>query len=194
MEGDCALSEVAIYREAWRAAHRLPRFIADLDGRLIWGSAAFLRSVAVGDMIGLDKQRLTFPDPAMSASFLAFVNGLGPDPAVWLARAPETDAHVLFRCVLVEPANCPSGIACTVYDNRDPDLVVWADFASQFRLTPSEARISRRLMAGVTLVRAATHLGITTGTAKSHLRRIYAKLAVSSREEFYGRLLPFRLV
>lgn len=186
--------EKAIYQEAWRIVHRIPEFIADRGGRLIWCNAAFLRVVTDGDVVRLQQQLLTFPDRATHASFLTFINDLGAQPAAWLMRPPTEDSYLLFRCALVEPAGHPAGIACTIFDSRDREIPVWGDFASVFGLTPSEGHVSRLLMEGNTLVGAAGLLGITTETAKTHLRRIYAKLGVGSREEFYARLLPFRVV
>lgn len=194
MQAVSPLSEKAIYQEAWRIVHRLPEFIADRGGRLIWCNAAFLRVVTEGDIVRLQQQLLTFPDRATHAAFLAFIRDLGSQPAAWLMRPPTEDAYLLFRCTLIEPAGRPAGIACTIYDSRDREIPVWGDFPSLFGLTPSEAHISRQLMEGTTLVGVARLLGITHETAKTHLRRIYAKLGVGSREEFYARLLPFRVI
>ena len=194
MQAVSAPTEKAIYQEAWRVSHRLPEFIADRGGRLIWCNAAFLRVVTEGDVVRLQQQMLTFPDRSTHAGFLAFIRDLGAHPAAWLMRPPTEDAYLLFRCTLVEPAGRPDGIACTIYDSRDRAPPVWGDFPGLFGLTPSEGQISRLLMEGVTLVQAAVHLGITAETAKTHLRRIYAKLGVGSREEFYARLLPFRAI
>ncbi len=189
-----ALSEGAIYQQAWRVAHRLPEFIVDRGGQVIWGNAAFLRLAAEGDVFRLQDQGLAFLDRAAHAGFLTFLAALGAAPAAWIVRPQTMDGYLVFRCGLIEPAGRPVGIACTLYDSRDHDIPVWGDFAALFGLTASEARVARQLMEGAPLVRVAVQLGITLEAAKTHLRRIYAKLGVGSREEFYARLLPFRVV
>ncbi|MEO5373231.1 MAG: helix-turn-helix transcriptional regulator [Alphaproteobacteria bacterium] len=47
--------------------------------------------------------------------------------------------------------------------------------AEAFRLTPSEARIARSIARGQGLFETATELGISRNTARTHMKRIYAK-------------------
>lgn len=46
---------------------------------------------------------------------------------------------------------------------------------TQFKLTPSQARLAALLHDGVSVKQAASQLGITEGTARQYLRRIFAK-------------------
>ena len=48
-------------------------------------------------------------------------------------------------------------------------------------------------MDGATAAEAASDLGISLETARTHVRRAYAKLNVSSREEMFARISPFRM-
>jgi DNA-binding CsgD family transcriptional regulator len=62
-----------------------------------------------------------------------------------------------------------------------------------FSLTPAEARLLQHLMSGVSLTEAATALGITEATARTHRNHIFTKTGVSRRTDLLalvGRLVP----
>lgn len=52
-----------------------------------------------------------------------------------------------------------------------------------YGLTAAEARLTGRLFMGQSLVQAARSLGVTSNTAKSTLKRVFAKCAVGSQAE-----------
>lgn len=56
----------------------------------------------------------------------------------------------------------------------DPDVL-----CQMYLLTPSEARLACRLAAGDTVEHAAEHLGISSNTARTHLKHIFMKTDTS---------------
>lgn len=58
-----------------------------------------------------------------------------------------------------------------------------------FDLTPTEARLTRRLLEGASLSAAATNLAISLHTARVHLRNIFAKTGVSRQTDLMRLLL-----
>jgi len=58
-----------------------------------------------------------------------------------------------------------------------------AEAARRYRLTRAETAVLDALARGHTNAEIADHLGITRGTARIHLSRIYAKLGVTSRTQ-----------
>jgi DNA-binding CsgD family transcriptional regulator len=65
-------------------------------------------------------------------------------------------------------------------DQRLPDLNIIKEL---FNLTPAEAQLSRNLAAGLSLNAAATAQGITLGTARSYLHRVFSKTDTSQQGE-----------
>jgi DNA-binding CsgD family transcriptional regulator len=62
-----------------------------------------------------------------------------------------------------------------------------------FSLTPAEARLLQYLMSGASLTEAASALGITEATARTHRNHIFTKTGVSRRTDLLalvGRLVP----
>lgn len=186
-------SEAADYQCAWGETSTRPACIADPCGRLIWFNQAFTNLLAVTDVCRASETHLSFSDRAAQARFLAFVSSLNGEPGAFLAQQGGEHAYLIFRCELVRPKNRPPAVAVMVFDSLRTADFVWSDIGGVFGLTASEAAIARRLVDGSGLSVLARELGITEETAKTHLRRIYAKIGVGSREEFYARLLPFRV-
>jgi DNA-binding CsgD family transcriptional regulator len=62
-----------------------------------------------------------------------------------------------------------------------------------YRLTPAETRVLQHLVAGASLTEAATALGVSETTAKTHRNHIFLKKGVSRRTDLFaliGRLVP----
>jgi DNA-binding CsgD family transcriptional regulator len=193
MQALAATVDHAVYETARRSASRLPEFIVDGGLRLISCNPAFQTFVGADDVFKVRDKALVFPDRTAHAAFRDFLSTLGAEPATWLFRRPEDDSLLILRCERVAPAGRPPAVVCTIHDSRDRGLQVWGDFGTLYGLTASENQIARLLMQGETLADASARLGITAETAKTHLRRIYAKVGVGSREGLYARLLPFRV-
>lgn len=70
---------------------------------------------------------------------------------------------------------------------------IWAKFGPALGLTAAEESILKRLVDGANVEAAALALGVSVATARTHIKRAYGKLGVSSREEMFAELLPFRL-
>lgn len=69
----------------------------------------------------------------------------------------------------------------------DPFDRAW--LRDRFALTPREAEIARCVFAGKSDARLAADLDIAFSTVRTHLKRIYAKLSVTSRTELIHRVL-----
>jgi DNA-binding CsgD family transcriptional regulator len=79
----------------------------------------------------------------------------------------------------------PSAAAAIVF-LTDPEAETGLDaelLKRLYRLTPAEIRLVAFLFSGSTVVEAAARLGISTYTARTHLKRIFLKLGVSRQPE-----------
>lgn len=184
----------AEYQRAWGETYSLPTFIMQMNGRLVWRNASLQAMLDQGSVLRERDSLMAFADRAIQTSFMAFVGALGDRPGAWLGPGREDAGRLILRCERVSPSNHPPGVACMVYDTGHQSRHVWADLGQVFGLTSSEARIARNLADGGTLKGLARDMDITCETAKTHLRRIYAKIDAGSREEFYAKVLPFRVV
>jgi DNA-binding CsgD family transcriptional regulator len=60
-----------------------------------------------------------------------------------------------------------------------------------FRLTEMECRLVSCLFQGLTAEETAKLMKVSIETTRSHIRNLYGKLSVSSREAMFARLLPY---
>jgi DNA-binding CsgD family transcriptional regulator len=66
-----------------------------------------------------------------------------------------------------------------------------ADLQQALGLTPTEARVAHHLFNGKTAEETAEDLQVSLDTVRTHIKRTYAKVGVSSREHFFHKLRPF---
>ena len=69
----------------------------------------------------------------------------------------------------------------------------YADLDKVFRLTASEHRILMLMLDGLTADELSQRLGSSLDTVRTHIRNIYGKLKVTSREGMFSRLRPYRV-
>ena len=72
----------------------------------------------------------------------------------------------------------PVVAAVITKDYQQRGSVLTPDLATAFHLTPGEARMARLIADGLGLRDAATSLGVTRNTARTHMKRVYAKTGV----------------
>lgn len=60
-----------------------------------------------------------------------------------------------------------------------------------FNLTPSEEAVLTKMVRGNTVDRIAQSSKTSPETVRTHVRRAYSKMSVSSREEMFSRIRPF---
>jgi DNA-binding CsgD family transcriptional regulator len=66
-----------------------------------------------------------------------------------------------------------------------------AAFAKDHKLSPAEAGLAARLVSGMSLRQAAAAIGISDNTARSHLKRVFAKTGARRQAELVRRVLIY---
>lgn len=97
------------------------------------------------------------------------------------------------HCILRSAGLCDEALAVTMQladEGFEPKL---ADLQEAFGLTPSEMHVVEMLQQGQGANEIGEELGISVHTVRAHLRHCYDKLDVSSREELWQKLAPYRL-
>lgn len=174
---------------AWCTGSRTPAILAGLDGGVLWCNEAALGVLADRDHFYVRAGKLTCVDPAKEAAFRNFMEQDGGDVATWVS---EGDASILIL-VREAIAGAEPRLGLTFHPAAAEAPCVWADFGSVMGLTSSEARIAQKLIEGGRADAIARDVGVGLETVRTHIRRIYNKLGVGSREELFSRLSPFRL-
>ena len=93
--------------------------------------------------------------------------------------------------IVVTPVRCrsgtdqwPSAVAAVITKDIEHNASVLApNLASAFNLTPGEARLAELIADGLGMQESAEALGITRNTARTHMKRIYAKAGMHSQAD-----------
>ncbi|WP_292106882.1 helix-turn-helix transcriptional regulator [Brevundimonas sp.] len=136
-----------------------------------------------------------FSDKARTGSLRAFLASESFGAAGWSYRR-ACGSIVVIHVEWLPPALGDAGdppVALTFQPADLSERYVWADFAPYFDITRSEAAIVKRLIGGQTPLAVAEALNVSIETVRTHIRRIYNKLGVSSREQLFATIALFRI-
>lgn len=177
----------------WVTREGKARLIFDRSMRLLWANAAAHEMllhgahVALGDegvVVRSDELRIMI-EQAMRARteeslfVIEHSDDIGNDLLVRFERLRDDGAKACFGLQLIRHAPTPGG---------------WSEMlAAHFQLTPKQTQVLTRMISGEAGEDIAKAMRISIETVRTHVRDVYAKMRVSSREELFVRVRPFYL-
>jgi DNA-binding CsgD family transcriptional regulator len=176
----------------WLLADGRNRMILTSAGRLVWSNYAADRYLNAGVDFHGTREQVRVADPHQCAAFEAFLAAASEEMSAWFYRRHSGDGGLLLRAwrLATEPETCVG----LIFHSTGSDFVPrWADFATAFGLTPAEHRMATGLLEGHSPDELAVLCGVGVGTVRTHIKRLYGKLDVCTRGEFFRKLAPFRL-
>lgn len=178
--------------QRWGDAEIRPMVVLGPNLELLWSNSAGGEAVAQGVDVTVEAGRFQLVNTAEMPAFLRVLATASDKTSAWCSIGADGDALV-FRVSRVEVGgHVATGV---VFHNTGPRYAPqWADFSSVFGLTAAEFKIARRLLDGLQIEAIAVELNIASGTARIHVRNLYGKLEVNSREAMFRLLLPFHIV
>lgn len=178
---------------SWLQSEPMPRMMVDRFGRVMWRNSAAERLLL--DCPDLDARdgQLTAEDRASNAQLAAMLANAGDQVKTFSLPCEDGDGHLLFAVRRLSGHEADPVVAITVYRTGSKSAVRYASFRAAFGLTESEHHVALLLVEGRKAEEIAGVTGTSIGTVRSHIRSIYAKTDVSSREGLFRRLSPFRL-
>lgn len=172
----------------WLEDDRSARLIIDQGMTVLWANkrALDLAEASLHFMIRLGRlwlgphhtefRRSLAQTDKRSQRFCTALDGEARNQSLVIcARKLESDGDTVF------------GVTARHWNN--PDI---GEAARVFGLTDSETRIVEQLFVlGMTAQESAKASGLSIETVRTHIRRLYAKLDVNSREAMFVKLRPF---
>lgn len=177
------------YFDHRRATGAAIEMLVDADLDVLWLSAAALGVGVRKGPFGLGGERLILSSRSEEEALRAFLRRLGEAPGVWMLRTgPDR------WLVHAEPITPPEAARAWLLTWRSaaPGRQLWADVGAALSLTAAETRVLTLLLDGVSIADVARRQGVTVETARTHVRRIYAKTGVTNRGELFAAALPYR--
>lgn len=137
---------------------------------------------------------LTCADKANATAFREFIESLDEGPRAWACRSRREAQYVIVRAEPIRPPDMKPAAALNFFSTGPEHPYLWVDVADVLGLTRAEGGIVQHLVSGKTAEQIAVELDISVETVRTHIRRVYAKLNVRSREQFFSLVSPFRIL
>lgn len=183
----------APYLDQWVRKQLLPTLIVTPDLMLIWANDAARQLVDERDDLQLNSESLSLGDARRTEAVRVFLAQLGTAPSAFAHPRRQAESYFIIRAERLAVEDDRQVIVLCLQNSIAPDRYVWADFGSIFALTRSEVIVIKQLISGNGADQIASALGVSVETVRTHIKRIYAKVSVSNREQLFQAVLPFRL-
>ncbi|MFC7499032.1 LuxR C-terminal-related transcriptional regulator [Enterovirga sp. GCM10030262] len=177
----------------WADRDPLPRAVVDSHLNLLWTNRAAEALLARRDCLTNHKGQLCFADRGRQETMIEFIDGTGKDLNSFCLPCADGDEHLLFRVQEIGRSVGGRIFGMIFFPSVSGFTAKFANLDKAFQLTPTEYRVLRDMLEGNTADEVARHLSVSIETVRSHIRQLYAKLNVTSREGMFHRIAPYRL-
>jgi DNA-binding CsgD family transcriptional regulator len=178
---------------SWLDGDAIARLICTQDGALLWTNAAGQDALVRGGALELRDGLLQAGERGGQYLFARFVAELGPLPGSVALPFPDGDGHLLLRGRQIGGDSASRYLGITFHSTGSGFRALYADLEKVYQLTPAEYRVLGEMIDGRTADAIARLMKLSIETVRSHIRHIYSKMRVSSREELFSKISPFRL-
>lgn len=170
---------------SWASDDHRSRMVLHRDRHLVWANGAARELLAQGEHLTVSNG-IVSAHAHEQAEFARFCLDLR-------ARASHCIAIASLPVLVIEGVPTVDDLLVLTCQLRSAGERRWAPFEAVFGLTPSEHRVITALLDGEDVGSFAMRSGISVLTARTHVRRAYAKIGVSNREQLFRVLIVFRL-
>lgn len=186
------------------ALDRLPLAVIFLDRRcrVVEMNASARKLVEAGDGLRLERGVLTAFDTRADVQLQQMIFGaaavatgrlLQHGGALSLARPqgrrPLSAIVAPTGATGIFPESRSASVVVLVEEPQQKAAAPFAAFTKSYGLSPAEAGVASRLVNGMSLSQTAAALGIRDNTARSHLKRIFAKTGARRQSDLVRRVL-----
>jgi DNA-binding CsgD family transcriptional regulator len=176
----------------WIEHDLMPRVIVADDLAILWGNIAARSLLARKRDIEARLGVLATVDRPKQAALAAFVTLSEVAISSWALRRADGDGHLLFRAQRID-WHGGGMFGVSFFGSGAEFQVRYADLDIIFGLTRAEHRVLLDMLEGLDAEHLAEIHAVSIETTRTHIRNIYAKLQVRSREALFYRLRPYRI-
>jgi DNA-binding CsgD family transcriptional regulator len=177
----------------WLDTDERARLICAGDGALVWANRLAQDELMAGRDLRLNEGIVQPCARGEQRVFAAFVADCGPLLVSLVLPCGDGDGDLLVRARQIGVDAARRYIGLTFHRTGSEFRALYADLDQVFRLTPAEYRVLGQLIDGSTADAIARAMRLSIETVRSHIRHIYAKMQVSSREGLFNKIRPYRL-
>ena len=177
---------------AWIDSESRPHLIVDEGLKICWANPAAVGMLRQGSEIDERGGCLVFAESDLLAKLMRQLLLAESELATCSIPLGNEEGHLLVRGRRLEGGDeILFGLVLIRTDGSDPGR--FCDLDTAFGLTPAENRVLLSLLDGKDADQITRKMSVSMVTVRTHIRSIYAKLEVSSRERLFAKALPFRI-
>lgn len=182
-------AELALY---WIDRDLMPRVIVADDLAILWSNVAGRALLAQKRDLEERNGILATVDRSRQPALAQFITRSEVAVSSWAFKRSDGDGHLLFRAQRIDWGGGGMFGIC-FFGSGSEFHVRYADLDTVFGLTPAEHRVLLDMLEGFEADRLSEIHAVSIETTRTHIRNIYAKLQVRSREGLFHRLRPYRI-
>lgn len=188
MGADVVGETVSLLLTRWTFAAPYPLALLQKDGRLVWCNAAAMRLLQENSPIVLRNGLLGTRRSAAMAAFRSWLKDVSEEPSFHIVRGNVPQGNVVIQAMAVLGAK-GEVVGCRLRSaSARTDI---ADLTMALGVTPAQSGIVQRMILGSSLEQISEETGLSITTVRTHLRNVYARLGISSRDELFRLCLPY---
>lgn len=172
----------------WLENDGTPRLIVDDDHAVVWHNDAALRMIAGSGVLEIHGGSLSLADPEQQARFRSNIHAQR-EGAAHLLVTGTNDEQIWIQ---FDRLSGNEGRFCAL-TLRNACAPIYADFRTLFLLTAKEDAVLRQLLGGAVADSIAILNETSLDTVRSHIRSIYSKMNVGSREALLAKASVYRI-
>jgi DNA-binding CsgD family transcriptional regulator len=145
------------------------------------------------DIFAVHGRSIKLKSPGLNRHFADFIRSSGSEVTTLCLALSDSDYVLCTATNLIDDSQ-RRRTGVTLRRASETISVGAANLQAAFGFTPGERQVVERLFAGQTAEQTGDRLRLSVGTIRAHIRNIYEKLGVSSREALFSKLMPFMLL
>lgn len=175
----------------WLSTGTHARVIFDANYQVIWANEQFLRSKDDYNFWSTERGFFKFIKKKYQSKLEEIVDNFDNLDGFLIASDPDDSRNFAIQVQRIECDRMIDhfGLRIAVYD--DYLAPNFKHFQNIYHLTNREVEICYLLLAGKNVPEIATQEDTSQDTVRFHIRNIYMKMNISSREEFFANLRHF---
>lgn len=192
IEGVSPVEMLRIFQN-WLDLVPLPHVILDKDHLVIWSNSAAREFFSSSEIVVMSRNMIIFADPDLQCKYELFFNDVRVGQSVSAFSTSLHNESIVLRGRLIGEVSGHPVLGMSFFhsslhiDSAADD----SNFARIFGLTNGEARVVRGLSSGLNADQVSEKFNISLETVRTHIRRVYVKLGVSTREAMLAQVRPY---
>lgn len=177
--------------EQWLSSSPYSTVICDAQQRVLWHSSNLSRFLDEASCIKLERDHLALCDKRAQAALSVFLHSADAPTAVVAVEAEHQAKRQILQCRRLRVTSNVTAFGLRILCDEGYRESTALHFDEYYNLTRQETLICRELLRGKTVEKIVESTSKSPDTIRFHIRNIYQKVDVCSREALLAKLRLF---